>query len=185
MELLPTVGFNVHNGFLLILPLLFIRLAIPLIIKRNTSSKLDYFPPVRGVEKTALTGYFITNNIVLFLPLICLLRLSNMTTFILFSVMYGLGILLLLCSVCTFSKDHGLTTNGIYRYSRNPMYLGYFFLYIGVGLALQSILYLLLVILYQICVHYLILSEERWCIETYQNSYLDYMKDTNRYFGRS
>lgn len=84
-----------------------------------------------------------------------------------------------MCFVSPNAK--GLNINGIYQLSRNPMYVAYFICFIGMSLLTQSLLLFGIVIIFQVSVHWIILSEERWCIVKFGKSYKEYMKKVRRY----
>jgi protein-S-isoprenylcysteine O-methyltransferase Ste14 len=60
---------------------------------------------------------------------------------------------------------------GLYRISRNPIYLGTFLIFIGTGIACASWLFLLLVAVFIVLYDILIAPEERWCLEKYGDAY--------------
>jgi len=74
-------------------------------------------------------------------------------------------------------------TKGLYRISRNPIYLGTFLIDIGIGIACASWLYLLLIAISQIPQHILVSAEERWCLEKYGDAYREYMNKTPKWIG--
>jgi len=74
-------------------------------------------------------------------------------------------------------------TKGLYRISRNPIYLGTFLIFIGVGIACASWLFLLLIAVFIILQNILIDAEERWCLEKYGDSYREYMDRTPKWIG--
>ena len=74
-------------------------------------------------------------------------------------------------------------TKGIYRVSRNPIYLGCLLIYIGVAIACTSWLFLLLTMIWIILYDILITPEEHWCLEKYGDSYREYMKRTPKWIG--
>ncbi|WP_442929338.1 methyltransferase family protein [Natranaerovirga pectinivora] len=76
---------------------------------------------------------------------------------------------------------NGIKLNGLYRVSRNPMYIAYFICFIGCVLLTYSWILLMLVIVFQISSHWVILSEERWCIEKFGEEYIKYMNKVRRY----
>jgi len=75
-------------------------------------------------------------------------------------------------------------TKGAYRFSRNPMYLGMFLIYIGIGIACVSWIYLLVAVVDIILDNKVfIIAEERWCLEHYGDTYREYMNRTPRWIG--
>ena len=76
-----------------------------------------------------------------------------------------------------------LVTKGVYRISRNPMYLGMFLIYIGTGIACVSLLFLLLTMMFVILSHILVITEERFCLKTYGKDYRNYLNRTPRWIG--
>ena len=77
-----------------------------------------------------------------------------------------------------------LVTSGIYRYSRNPAFLGFDFMYIGVFMMYFNILTIVSSAFAIIMLHLQILQEERYLTENYGESYNEYRKHVFRYLGR-
>ena len=98
-------------------------------------------------------------------------------------VFFIVGILLCAISVVSFALPdvNGLNINGIYKLSRNPMYVAYFICFLGMSFLTQSVPMLITVLIFQISAHWIILSEERWCLAKFGKSYKDYMKRVRRY----
>ena len=74
-------------------------------------------------------------------------------------------------------------TKGLYRISRNPIYLGTNLIFTGIGIACASWLILLLIAISIILQNILIDAEERWCLEKYGDAYREYMNRTPRWIG--
>jgi protein-S-isoprenylcysteine O-methyltransferase Ste14 len=74
-----------------------------------------------------------------------------------------------------------LVTSGIYRYIRNPMYLGHIIFLIGLSLTLQSALAAFITVGTSIWFHYRVLRDESRLINLFGDSYLQYMKQTKRW----
>jgi len=74
-------------------------------------------------------------------------------------------------------------TNGLYRYSRHPMYVTAFVFFLGVSIATASWVFLLFTILLIAASFYFAPVEERLCLEKYGDAYREYMKRTPRYIG--
>jgi len=76
-------------------------------------------------------------------------------------------------------------TEGLYRISRNPIYLGTFLIFVGIGVACASWLFLLLIAIFIVLQDRLIAPEERWCLEKYGDAYREYMNRTPKWIGIS
>jgi protein-S-isoprenylcysteine O-methyltransferase Ste14 len=74
-------------------------------------------------------------------------------------------------------------TKGVYRFSRNPMYVGMFLIFGGIGVACVSWVVLSITAVFMILVHTGIVSEERSCLQKYGNAYREYMNKTPRWIG--
>jgi len=74
-------------------------------------------------------------------------------------------------------------TTGLYRYSRHPMYISQLVMFIGVGIASASWLFLLLTIVYTGFGFIYTGSEEHACLEKYGDAYREYMERTPRWIG--
>jgi protein-S-isoprenylcysteine O-methyltransferase Ste14 len=74
-------------------------------------------------------------------------------------------------------------TTGIYRYSRNPMHLSQVVIFLGVGIATASWVFLLLAIVYMVVPILWVDAEERHCLKYYGDDYREYMDRTSRWIG--
>lgn len=74
-------------------------------------------------------------------------------------------------------------TNGLYRYSRHPMYVTAFVFFLGVSIATASWVFLLFTILLIAASFYFAPVEEQSCLDKYGNAYREYMNSTPRYVG--
>ena len=77
-----------------------------------------------------------------------------------------------------------LVTTGIYRYSRNPAFLGFDFMYVGLLLMYFNLSMLVVSAFAIIMLHLQILQEERYLTENYGDSYREYRKHVFRYLER-
>ena len=74
-------------------------------------------------------------------------------------------------------------TNGAYRYSRHPMYIGMLLQFIGIAIASASWLCLLLTLAMLFSMWSMVLIEERACLQKFGDSYREYMERTPRWIG--
>lgn len=78
-----------------------------------------------------------------------------------------------------------LVTEGIYRFSRNPAFCGFDFMYIGVCLLFCNPLTIFFSLFAVIMLHLQILQEEKYLTQTFGDAYREYRKKTHRYLGIS
>jgi protein-S-isoprenylcysteine O-methyltransferase Ste14 len=76
-----------------------------------------------------------------------------------------------------------IINTGIYRYSRNPAFVGFDFLYVGIGLAFSNIINIIFACLSILLLHLQILEEEKYLPTVFGKAYLAYKEKTGRYFG--
>lgn len=82
------------------------------------------------------------------------------------------------------TQNQRLTTNGIYRWSRNPQYLGYLLLLGGSALARRSLTALTLAGLVGVAYQRWIPVEERQLTALHGRPYIAYLARTHRWWGR-
>lgn len=171
------------NGFILLIPFLFIRFYLLSKQEGNAIKRAAYFAPMQGNE---IIAYYIYqfSNVVIFVYLFFLsVTIKEIEMVTLGICLYILGLILCALSIINFASpsDDGLSTVGIYKYSRNPMYISYFVLFIGCSIMTNSVILFVVILIFQISVHWIILAEERWCIKSFGESYKEYMKTVRRY----
>ena len=83
----------------------------------------------------------------------------------------------------TTSPPDEPASRGIYRYCRHPQYLTQFLMFIGVGIASASWVFLSLEIVTLILISIVVIPEENFCLEKYGNAYREYMNKTPRWIG--
>lgn len=77
-----------------------------------------------------------------------------------------------------------MVTNGVYSYSRNPAFVGFDLMYIGVCLMYCNVLTAIFSAFAVVMLHMQILQEEKYLSETFGEEYLIYKKTVRRYLGR-
>ena len=73
---------------------------------------------------------------------------------------------------------------GIYRYSRNPAFLGFDLMYLGILLLFFNLPLLLFTLWAMVMLHLQILQEERYLPTVFGTAYATYQKQVCRYLGR-
>lgn len=76
-----------------------------------------------------------------------------------------------------------LVKSGIYKYSRNPAFLGFDLLYIGILLMYFNWILFAFTLLTIIVFHLQILEEEKFLLTVFGDEYSEYKKETKRYLG--
>lgn len=77
-----------------------------------------------------------------------------------------------------------MITGGIYRFSRNPAFLGFDFVYTGILLMFFNWVLLVFSLSAMIMLHIQILQEESYLERVFGEAYVTYKNSVRRYFGR-
>jgi len=108
------------------------------------------------------------------------------------SVMLGVGVVVMLAGMIEFRSIHRISgldtsevvTTGIYQWSRNPQYFGWFLVLLGISLIGSSGLALLYTMIVIILFHFYIARiEEPYLEHIFREKYLLYKERTPRYIG--
>lgn len=84
--------------------------------------------------------------------------------------------------VPTNQPTRALVTNGMHGWSRNPIYLGMFLIYGGIGVAAQSVWILILALPLAITIHYgVVAREEAYLERRFGEAYLNYKARVRRW----
>lgn len=170
------------NAFITLLPILAIRYALLIFLNKEAFVRAAHFAPLQGKERVAFGVYQVT--LILFAVALMFHKIKTGSAWFYsgFAV-YGLGLILYARSMVDYArpKSTGLNTGGLYRLSRNPMYVAFFLCLLGCVLMSASWLLLVLLGLFQVSSHWIILSEERWCIREFGKEYTAYMDRVRRY----
>lgn len=171
------------NGVLLLIPFLLIRFPLLSLLDKQAIRRAAYFAPMQGKEVIAYYIYQISTGGILVYPFFLMVKADFSWIFYTGLVCYFLGFCLSAVTMVSFSFPDatGLNTNGIYKFSRNPMYVAYFVNFFGIAMLTQSLILLGIVCVFQISAHWIILAEERWCLEKFGDVYKRYMEKVRRY----
>jgi protein-S-isoprenylcysteine O-methyltransferase Ste14 len=184
MDFLPPVEFGLLNGWLLLVAY-FVGLTITSLAFPPDKRKKLYLEPhyPRGHPRwIILTLGRIAAISFVALTLFARLRLGTPIFYFGLAV-YAIGY----CVVMVSLKDYkgapadDVVTAGLYRYSRNPQWLGLVGVFVGTALAIGGWLPLLLVLILVAAYHSQILLEEGICTSAYGARYRDYMSRVPRY----
>ncbi|GAF99812.1 unnamed protein product [marine sediment metagenome] len=185
MSITPVVEIGLWNAWIF---MLLVLLPLPLVVL----FRKGVFKKTASIHASILTGtenkIFIFSKIIMLSIFIYSIFLPLQLGTIWFSIglpIYLLGLILQTIAwvnVATSPVDKPVT-KGLYRYSRHPMYVNIPLIFIGMGIASASWLFLLLSIILIITHFYNAIPEERECLEAYGNAYREYMDRTPRWIG--
>ena len=180
---MPAFELGLWNAWILVIPILIIVFSDVRVTAARESGKSGDFQLTRKeniLMYTVFLPMFSSFVYAIFLPL-------QLGTTWLYSglLIYLFGMVFIIVAVLNFAtspKDKVITT-GLYRFSRNPVYIGMLLMQIGVGIACSSWLYLLLTVVLMILLNAILSAEERYCLYRYGDDYRKYMNRTPRWIG--
>ncbi len=99
-------------------------------------------------------------------------------------VLFIAGLIASLISLWNYAStpEDETITKGMYKISRNPLYLFNGLMIFGMVTASLSLFLFILWLGLLISTHFIILAEEQYCLKTYGDSYREYMQKSPRYF---
>lgn len=170
-------------AWLLLVPFFLVRFGLLSLLNKAAVRRAAYFAPLEGSEKAAYWLYQLSNGGIIVGLLFLKIKYTPRWTLFAGMAVYALGLALLALSVAAFAApaENGFSRNGLYRLSRNPMYVAYFVFFMGCALLTQSWALFVFVLVFQVSSHWIILSEERWCVRKFGEEYLQYQKEVRRY----
>ncbi len=172
------------RGALLLVPFFLLRLGLLAALDREAVGRAAHFAPLLPGERWAYWVYQLANTGILLDILFLKVETAPPGLFWAGAVLYAGGMGLLAASVAAFAAPAagGFCRRGVYRFSRNPMYLAYFLIFAGCAALGRSPLLLGLTAVFQVAAHWLIRAEERWCAQRFGEVYGEYAGRVRRYF---
>jgi protein-S-isoprenylcysteine O-methyltransferase Ste14 len=100
-------------------------------------------------------------------------------------ILYLVGMIFVVMAIIGFATTPAdkPVTKGIFRISRNPMYIGGIRIFLGIALISLSWIYAIFVLIWVILIIKSIKKEEAECLKKYGDAYYDYMNKTSRWIG--
>lgn len=81
-----------------------------------------------------------------------------------------------------YNQKTGLITTGVYKYSRNPGFVGFDLFFVGMALLFSNVVNVIFSCILLFLLHLQILEEEKFLSSAFGKEYSDYQKQTRRYF---
>jgi len=184
MSFIPTFEIGLWNSWILIIPLVILWIyGVKFLFSKRMP---NHTPPLKRkykilskLEIIIMFGSFIYS---IFMPI----KFGTIWFNIGF-IVYLFGLILIVVTMINFASTpmNMPVIKGVYRYSRNPMFIGWFLLYFGISIACISWVYLLITLAFIIITVYLSPLEEALTLNHYGIQYRDYMKTTPKWIGLS
>jgi protein-S-isoprenylcysteine O-methyltransferase Ste14 len=102
-----------------------------------------------------------------------------------------IGLIIFLLALISFGKSwrigidennsNELITTGMFKYSRNPVFLFMDLYFIGIMLVYPNVIFMIIAICTIIGIHLQILREEKFLLKKFGDKYMEYKKQTRRY----
>jgi len=187
MSWLPAFKIGIWNAWILMLFMALHTLIMLLIDKAmgtgNIYKKMGEVPTDSGEKRAntiSTTLMYVLFAYSIFLPL----KLGTLW-FYAGILIYLLGISMFISAIITVAKTPmgQIFSQGMYRYSRHPLYLSFLIIYVGVSVASVSWVFLLLSIGWMVFPAMHVTFEERECLEAYGDEYQEYMNRTPKWIG--
>jgi protein-S-isoprenylcysteine O-methyltransferase Ste14 len=182
MSYIPDFELGLWNAWVFILPLIVYWLVG---IKFLFSKRMpESPPPTRRKDKILSNILVITMLFSFFYSIFVPLKLGTIWFYIGLLV-YLIGMILVTISMMDFATTplNKPVTKGVYRFSRNPMFIGFFLVYFGIAITCVSWVYLLITVVFIVVVYYMSPLEEAVTLGHYGTAYEEYMKRTPKWIG--
>ena len=182
MPLIPDFELGLWNAWIFIIPFIVYWFVG---IKFLFSKRMPDSPPLKGKKVNIISWILVLIMFGSFFYSIFVPFKVGLIWFPIGLVVYLVGLVLITFSMVSFATTplDKPVTKGIYRYSRNPMFFGFFLVYFGIGIACISWVYLLITVVSILTMVYLSPFEEAITLGHYGKAYKEYMKRTPKWIG--
>jgi protein-S-isoprenylcysteine O-methyltransferase Ste14 len=183
MSLVPEFELGLWNAWILVIPILIISFSDMRATASRESGKAGDFKLTRKENRLTYAVFLpmvVSWVYAVFLPLqLGTVWLYSGLIICLFGMIFTSVAIL---NFATSPKDK-VITKGLYRFTRNPTYIGIILMQIGLGIACSSWLYLLLTVALIILLNANLSAEERYCLYRFGDDYRKYKNITPRWIG--
>lgn len=188
MSLMPAFKIGIWNAWILQV-LFYLSMFIPNFFldkeAKEKSKRMSQFPPVKKkVKILAVSTHAVIMPVALIYSIFLPLKLGTVWLYV-GLVLYTAALIISLMTLFNIGSGPAEkpVTGGAYKFSRHPMYFSGFLMFISVGIACSSWVFLLLGITWIVFWQMVVPTEERLLIEKYGDSYRDYRDRTPRWIG--
>jgi protein-S-isoprenylcysteine O-methyltransferase Ste14 len=180
MSLIPAFELGLWNAWILVIPMVIIFFFDVRATVARESGDFQLTKKEKRILNAIPLTLIVSFAYAVFLPL------QLVTTWLSIGLLvYLFGMILTAVAVLNFASapKNELITKGLYRITRNPVYVGMLLMQIGIVVACISWFYLLLTAVLLILLNAILSAEERYCLDTYGDAYKKYMDRTPRWIG--
>ena len=188
MSLIPAFEIGLWNAWILQV-FFFLTLSIPDFLmskeaKERTKRATQFVPFSRTEKILAYSTHVVIMPFVVIYSLFLPLKIGTVWLYVGLPI-FALALVMTVITSINFATTPlgEPVTKGVYRISRNPIYLSGFLLYVGIGIACASWVLLLCAVLWIVLWHIVVHAEERFLLEKYGEAYRKYMNRTPRWIG--
>jgi len=181
MSLMLALKLGLWNAWILNLPIVvLVFLAVNIFSKRESGEGTDTTSKENAIFNAHHLIFLFSSLYSIFLPL-----KLNSPWLLVGIIIFLPGLLIEVLSLLSFKKTSidELVTEGIYSFSRHPIYLGFLFIKIGISVSCHSWVYLLFAITSLLLEIEMVNIEERLCLEEYGSAYEEYINSTPKWIG--
>ena len=183
MSIIPAFELGLWNAWILVIPILILSFSDMRVTAARESGKAGDFQLTKKENRLTYAVFLpmvVAWVYTVFLPL-------QLGTTWLYSglIIYLFGIVFTIVAILNFatSPKDKVITKGLYRFTRNPTYIGMILMQTGLAIACSSWLYLLLTVALMILLNANASAEERYCLYMYGKNYQKYKNSTSRWIG--
>jgi len=182
MSFIPDFKLGLWNAWIFIIPLIVVWFAG---IKFLFSKRMSDTPSLKRRKDKIISQLLVIAMFVSFFYSIFVPFKLGTIWFYIGLLVYLIGLFLITLTIIDFATTpiDKPVTKGVYKYSRNPMFIAFFLLYAGIAISCISWVYAVLTILFILIVNYLSPFEEAITLGHYGKPYKEYMMRTPKWIG--
>jgi len=175
------MNIQLYNAWFLTVPIILVGIYIA-VFYRDAAKRMADMTGYSRKEKVFTVSASMTPHLFTLLTVFIPLSANKISVAIGF-LLYAIGLIGFIASVASYVRtpSETLAVHGIYKISRNPMYVAAFFAYAGIAAATLNVLLTILLGMMMLLHHKMIVSEESLCAKRFGKQYEKYRENTPRY----
>ena len=188
MSLIPAFEIGIWNAWILQAFFLFVAIVPDYLIgkeAKESMKRMSQSVPLSKVYKIlANSTHVIIIPFVLVYSVFLPLKLGTLWLYIGVPI-FVLSVFIYIVTMTAIANTpaYNPVTRGIYRFTRHPIYLSGFLMYLGIGIACASWIVILCALLWIVFFIIVVPAEEGFLLNKYGDAYQEYMNRTPRWIG--